>query len=93
MYLTGQNGIISDVLDVTTNPLVVDIARGLLADGRFVIRVQTGKFETGHLQAVVDIGWAARQAGQLIGKSVRITTSRADEAGAPLVLTAVLVDR
>jgi hypothetical protein len=76
----------------SSNPLVVDIARRLLLDGRFDMRLETGEFQTGQLQAVVDVGWAARKAGQMLGHPVRVTTSRADEPGAPLVVTAVLVD-
>ena len=76
----------------STSPLVVDIARRLLTDGRFEMRLETGEFRTGHLQAVVDVGWAARKAGRLLGRPVRVTTSRIDEPGAPLVVTAVLVD-
>jgi hypothetical protein len=80
--------------DLSSNPLVMDVARRLLADGRYVARVDLGELETGHLQAIVDLRWTARQAAQLIGRSVRVTTTRAeDEPGAPLVLTAVLVDR
>lgn len=76
----------------STHPLVVDIARRLLADGRFDMPLETGEFQTGHLQAVVDVGWAARKAGRLLGRPVRVTTSRAAEPGSPLVVTAVLVD-
>jgi hypothetical protein len=76
----------------STNPLVVDIARRLLTDGRFDMRLETGEYQTGHLQAVVDVGWAARKAGRLLGQPVRVTTSRADEPGAPLVVTAILVE-
>lgn len=77
----------SGVLDISANPLVVDIARALVADGRF-----STSLETGNLQAVVDVGWAARQAGQLLGRSVRVRTTRAGDPGSGLVVTAVLLD-
>ena len=78
--------------DYTTDTLVSDIARRLLADGRFDVRMDTGRYDTGHLQAVVDVRFAARKAGRLLGRPVRITTSRADEPGAPLVVTAEIVE-
>ena len=76
------------MVNVSADPLVADIARRLEADGRFAMHL-----ETANLQAVVDVGWAARQAGRLIGRAVKVTTSRADEPGAPLVVTAVVVGR
>jgi hypothetical protein len=69
------------------DPRVQEIARGLLAEGRYEIHL-----ETGNLQAVVDAGWAARQAGQLLGRPVRVATSRPDEPSGGFVVTAVLVD-
>jgi hypothetical protein len=75
------------VVDVSSNPLVVDIARRLVADGRFVTRL-----DTGHLQSVVDVGWAARQAGQLLGRPVRVETRRGEEPGAGLIVTAEFAD-
>lgn len=89
---TGPNRPIPDVcpkchdgavVDVSSNPLVVDIARRLVADGRFVTELHTD-----HLQTVVDVGWAARQAGQLLGRPVTVATSRRDEPGAGLVVVA-----
>ena len=44
-------------------------------------------------QALVDANWAARQAGQLIGRRVRVTTSRSIEPDGVMIVTAVLVDR
>jgi hypothetical protein len=76
----------------STDPLVVDIARRLLVDGRFEMPLETGEFQTGRLQAIVDVGWAARKAGQMLGHPVQVSTSRSEEPGAPLVVTAVLVD-
>jgi hypothetical protein len=74
--------------DISPNPLVVDIARGLVAEGRHVTHL-----ESGNLQALVDAGWAARQAGQLLGRAVRVTTTHTDEPGGGLVVTAALVER
>jgi hypothetical protein len=78
--------------DHMTDTLVTDIARRLLTDGRYDMHLDTGRYDTGHLQAVVDVRFAARKAGRLIGRPVRITTSRAPEPDAPLVITAELVD-
>ena len=69
------------------DPQVEEIARGLLAYGRYEIRL-----ETGSLQDVVDAGWAARQAGQLLGQPVRVATSRADEPLGGMLVTAMLLD-
>jgi hypothetical protein len=74
--------------DISTDVRVAAIARGLVAEGRHVTSL-----ETGNLQAVIDAGWAARQAGQLLGRAVRVTTTRTDEPGGGLVVTAVLVER
>jgi hypothetical protein len=76
------------VVDVSSNPLVVDIARRLETDGRFVMQL-----ETSHLQTVVDVGWAARQAGQLLGRPVRVETTRGEDAGGGLTITAEFADR
>jgi hypothetical protein len=78
--------------DYTTDTLVEDIARRLLADGRFDLHLDTGRYDTGHLQAVVDVRFAARKAGRMLGRPVRISTSRADEPGAPLVVTAEIIE-
>ncbi len=71
--------------DISTDPRVLEIVRGLVADGRHVMRLTSG-----NRQAVVDAGWAARQAGQLLGRPVRVTTTRAAEPDEGLVVTAVL---
>ena len=71
----------------SADPRVLEIARGLVAEGRFDIRL-----ETGNLQAVVDAGWAARQAGQLLGRQVRVATKRSDEPGGGLVVIARLAE-
>ena len=75
------------VVDVSSNPLVVDIARRLVADGRFVTQLRTD-----NLQSVVDVGWAARQAGQLLGRPVRVETTRGEEPGSGLTVTAEFAD-
>lgn len=67
--------------------MVIEIARGLVAEGRHERRI-----EPGNRQAVVDAGWAARQAGQLLGRRVQVSTRR-DEARGGLVVTVVLADR
>ena len=71
-----------------TTPMVMEIARGLVAEGRHERRV-----ELGNRQALVDAGWAARQAGQLLGRRVQITTSRSAEPDGGFVVTVVLDDR
>lgn len=71
----------------TIDPRVEEIARGLLINGQYQMRL-----ETGNLQAVVDAGWAARQAGQLLGRQVRVVTSRSGTSAGGLVVTAQLVD-
>jgi hypothetical protein len=74
--------------DVATTPAVLEIARGLVAEGRHERRV-----ELGNRQALVDAGWAARQAGQLLGRRVRVTTGRSPESDGAFIVTVVLVDR
>jgi hypothetical protein len=71
-----------------TTPMVSEIVRGLVAEGRHESRV-----ELGNRQALVDAGWAARQAGQMLGRRVRITTSRSAEPDGGFVVTVVLDDR
>ena len=73
--------------DRSNHDRVRDIARGLVAEGRYEIRL-----ERGNLQAVVDAGWAARQAGQLLDRTVRVTTSRDEQPDGGLVVTVVLVE-
>lgn len=80
------------VRNTASNPLVADIARSLVEDGAFVMCVDTGEFGTAHLQAVVDVGWAARRAGQLLDRSVRVTTRLADDDDDRLVVTAEFAD-
>jgi hypothetical protein len=85
---------ISDIIqgvDQAPNPLVADIARRLLDDGAFVVHVETGEFGTAHLQAIVDVGWAARQVGRLLDRSVRVTTALAEDAGG-VIVTAEFAD-
>ena len=79
------------MLDISTNPLVPEIARRLVKDGCYVRYLEPGEFGNTHLQAVVDIGWAARQAGQLLDRPIRITTTRSDELGG-LTVTAEFAD-
>jgi hypothetical protein len=74
--------------DISTSPMVIEIARGLVAEGRHETRV-----ELGNRQALVDAGWAARQAGQLLGRRVRVTTSRSTEPDGAFIVTVVLADR
>ena len=68
--------------------MVIEIARGLIAEGRHERRV-----ELGNRQALVDAGWAARQAGQLLGRRVRVTTSRSAEPDGGFIVTVVLAER
>lgn len=70
---------------VLQSPMVDEIAARLLAHGRFVIHLDTSR-----LQDAIDVGWAARQAGELLGQQVRITTSRAGLNDRSLVVTAFL---
>jgi len=91
MYQTRQNRHHEGVRKTVSSPLVADIARCLVEDGAFVVRVDTGEFGTAHLQAVVDVGWAARRAGQLLDRSVRVTTRLAEDDGR-LVVTAEFAD-
>ena len=55
--------------------LVADIARDLVADGLFVLHVDPGEFGTAHLQVLVDVGWAARQASRMLDRSVRVSST------------------
>jgi hypothetical protein len=71
--------------------LVEAIARSLRAEGSFVAHLDAGDFGTGQLQAVVDVAWAARRAGRLLDRPVRVSTERADALGS-LILTAVFAD-
>jgi hypothetical protein len=91
MYQGRQNRHHEVVRNPGSIPLVADIARCLVEEGAFVVRVDTGEFGTAHLQAVVDVGWAARRAGQLLERSVRITTQLAED-DRRLVVTAEFAD-
>lgn len=55
---------------------VLDVARRLKADGRFVMRVEPDGWPGGQLQAVVDVDWAARQAGRLLDLPLQLSTTR-----------------
>jgi hypothetical protein len=77
----------------TPTPLVVDIARRLKSDGWFVMHVEPEGWRSGQLQAVVDISWAARQAGRLIDRRVEVTTTRVAETSGTFTVTAVLQER
>jgi hypothetical protein len=79
------------VPDLSPTPLVVDIARRLQADGRFVMRVEPHGWRRGQLQAVVDVSWAARQAGRMLDRSVRVTTTRATDTSDIYTVTAEVV--
>ena len=78
--------------DLSPTPLVVDIARRLQADGSFVMHVEPHGWRSGQLQAVVDVSWAARQAGQLLDHPVRVTTTRVIETSDTYTVTVELVD-
>jgi hypothetical protein len=77
--------------ELSPTPLVVDIARRLQADGSFVMRVEAGGWRSGQLQAVVDVSWAARQAGLLLDRPVQVTTTRIKEASDTYTVTAELI--
>lgn len=72
---------------MSPDQLVREIADRLVAEGRYVAHL-----EAPQLQEVVDVGWAARQAGQHLGRPVRVSTSRAQDSGGRLTVTAVLLD-
>jgi hypothetical protein len=73
--------------DISAKLSVVDIARCLATEGRFDVQL-----ESENLQAVVDAGWTARRAGRLLGRPVRVSTTRTEAPGGALVMTAVLLD-
>jgi hypothetical protein len=80
--------------DLSPTPLVVDIARRLKTHGEFVMHVEATGWRSGQLQAVVDVGWAARQAGLMLARTVRVTTVRRDGARDTYTVTAqLLADR
>jgi hypothetical protein len=74
-----------------TTPFVLDIARRLKADGRFVMRVEPDGWRSGQLQAVVDVGWAALQAGSILDRSVRLSTTHGADGANTYTVTAELV--
>lgn len=67
--------------ELSPTPIVVDIARRLRADGRFVMHVPPNGWRRGQLQAVVDFGHAALQAGDILDRSVRLSTAREEDDG------------
>jgi hypothetical protein len=69
--------------------LVADIARHLVDDGAFVLHVDPGEFGTAHLQVLVDVGWAARQASRMLDRSVRVSSAEHD---GQVVVTAEFAD-
>ena len=77
--------------ETSPTPFVMEIARRLKAEGRFVMRVEPHGWRRGQLQAVVDVGWAARQAGRMLDRTVRLSTSRdGDGAGTYTVVAEVV---
>ena len=62
--------------ELSPTPLVVDIARRLESHGEFVMHVEATGWRSGQLQAVVDVGWAARQAGVMLERPVRVAVQR-----------------
>ena len=77
--------------DLSPTPFVVDIARRLKADGRFVMQVEPHGWRRGQLQAVVDVSWAARQAGRMLDRSVRVTTTRTADKADTYTVTAEVI--
>jgi len=69
--------------------LAADLARHLVDDGAFVLDVDPGEFGTAHLQVLVDVGWAARQASRMLDRSVRVSST---ERGGRVVVTAEFGD-
>lgn len=80
-----------NVTDIAPSPLVLEIARVLRTDGEFVMHLAAGEYGRRHLQAVVDVGWAARQAGRLLERQVRVATRQSEQHGG-LVVTAFVTD-
>jgi hypothetical protein len=72
---------------MSPDELVREIADRLIEEGRYVAHL-----ESPQLQEVIDVGWAARQAGQHLGRPVRVSTSRSQDPGGRLTVTAVLLD-
>jgi hypothetical protein len=55
------------------------------------MRVEPNGWRRGQLQAVVDVSWAARQAGRMLDRSVRVTTTRMNDNSETYTVTAVVV--
>lgn len=72
---------------MSPDELVRDIAEHLAEHGRYVAHL-----ESPQLQQIVDVGWAARQAGQQLGRQVRVSTSRSQDLDGRLTVTAVVLD-
>jgi hypothetical protein len=72
---------------MSPDELVRQIADRLVEEGRYVAYL-----ESPQLQEVVDVGWAARRAGQHLGRRVRVSTSRSQDLDGRLTVTAVLLD-
>lgn len=70
---------------------VMDIASHLKADGRFVMIIESNGWPSGQLQAVVDVGWAALQAGSVLHRSVHLTTIRGEDGVDTYTVTAEMV--
>ena len=77
--------------ELAPTPLVVDIARRLKTHGEFVMHVEASGWPSGQVQAVVDVGWAARQAGLMLERPVRVAVRRSD-AQNTYTVTAELAD-
>jgi hypothetical protein len=78
--------------ELSPTPFVVDIARRLKADGRFVMRVEPHGWRCGQLQAVVEVSSAALQAGDILDRPVRLTTALEANGVDTYTVTAELVD-
>lgn len=91
MRKRDETDIVGDMTALSPTPFVVDIARRLKAEGRFVMHVEPHGWRRGQLQAVVDVNWAARQAGHVLDQSVRVTTTRAGDAGDTYTVLAEVV--
>jgi len=74
--------------DIAPTSFVVDIARHLQTEGRFVMRVEPDGWRDGQLRAVVDVASAACEAGRLVHRPVRLTTTREAEGGHAYTITA-----
>jgi hypothetical protein len=91
VFEIGQKGHHEDMVTPPPNPFVMDIVRRLQTDGRFVMCVEPHGWRCGQLQAVVDVDWAARQAGRILNRPLRLTTSREGHGGGTYTVTAEVV--